>query len=317
MQGPTRYCPKCGHANQAQFQFCASCSSPLPPVMAAPVPMVMSMPPPGYAWTPYGWQDVERQKQIDRTKTGVMLLMVGFALSWIPLVGIVGGFMVFIALFFVVLGRKAFGPAHARNVIVGVILWLSGVVLVIIITFLGALRLFGSGFGSPPTTADFVAFFDFVFYGAIIGAAISGLMTVLFGLGLSEKKGKVLLFAGYVSAIIISGLLFLLLRQSIVDMVQNVNQLTALNRLNSQTTLLSVGSVVSNTMYALAFYLIYNRIKRREIPAGGAQPPMAMPGYPGSMPMAAPGGPTMPSSQPPSMPPSSPPATPPGPGTGP
>jgi len=316
MQAPVRYCPKCGHANQAQFQFCASCSGPLPPVMAAPPPMVAMMPPPGYAWTPYGWQDLERQKQIDRTKTGALLLVVAFGIAWIPLVGAIGGIVQLIAIIFMALGRKGFGPAHARNVLLGVVLWLIGILLAVVVGVLAALRIIGAfgPFGGVVTPEDLIGFFDMIVIGVLIGAAIGGLMIVLFGVGLSEKNGKILLILGYVSSMVVAALLFLLLRQGIVDLAQNLNSQAALQRITDQTTLLTISSVIPYSMYALAFFLIFNRIKRGEIPAGPAQPPMAMPAYPGMMPIPSVGSPTMPPSQPPSMPPSGPPASPPGPG---
>src|SRR2546428_23791 len=90
-------CPRCGTSNKLGTMFCTNCGSPLsagtpaptaaPPMYAAPGAYPGAMPGLPSAW------DAERRKQIDRTKTGLLLLLIGGLISWIPIVGIFGGLL--------------------------------------------------------------------------------------------------------------------------------------------------------------------------------------------------------------------------------
>jgi hypothetical protein len=58
-------------------------------------------------------------KDLSQTGTGLKLVMVAFALVWIPYVSSIGAFIGLIGTIFLFLGRHVFGPAHHRNVILG------------------------------------------------------------------------------------------------------------------------------------------------------------------------------------------------------
>ncbi|HKW43574.1 MAG TPA: zinc ribbon domain-containing protein, partial [Thermoplasmata archaeon] len=128
-------CPKCGFTNQSGWTFCTNCGNPLAPSGAvgwatssspSPPPSVPAQPPPAYPGypayptypaypgvPPYGYGpppwEVERQKQIRHTKSGVLLLLIGALVSWLPYVGFIGSFCTLIGAILVILGRKAFG----------------------------------------------------------------------------------------------------------------------------------------------------------------------------------------------------------------
>ncbi|TLZ46758.1 MAG: zinc ribbon domain-containing protein [Methanobacteriota archaeon] len=68
-------CPRCGAANRPETAFCVNCGSPLA-AGGTGTGAMPSYPAPAYGQgfsSPY---DQERQKQIDRTKTGVFLLLI-------------------------------------------------------------------------------------------------------------------------------------------------------------------------------------------------------------------------------------------------
>src|SRR2546427_9067165 len=97
--------------------FCTNCGSPLsagappssgaPPMYPAPGAYGGAMPGLPSAW------DAERRKQIDRTKTGLLLLLIGGLLSLISIVGVFGGLLSLIRAVLVILGRKTFGSTPA------------------------------------------------------------------------------------------------------------------------------------------------------------------------------------------------------------
>src|SRR5207247_9272722 len=81
-------CPRCGAANRPGTMFCSNCGSALaagaggmPP---APVPVYMGTP--GLA-SP---MEAERQTQISRKKTGILLLLVGKLIGCLRYIGLVG-----------------------------------------------------------------------------------------------------------------------------------------------------------------------------------------------------------------------------------
>src|SRR3989454_7873361 len=116
--------------------FCTNCGSPLsagtappssaPPMYPAPGPYGGAMPGLPSAW------DAERRKQIDRTKTGLLLLLIGGLISWIPIIGVFGALLLLIGAILVILRRKAFGSTHPRKRVTGVVLFFVWFVLWII-----------------------------------------------------------------------------------------------------------------------------------------------------------------------------------------
>src|SRR2546422_3335652 len=94
--------------------FCTNCGSPLsagapppsgaPPMYPAPGAYGGAMPGLPSAW------DAERRKQIDRTKTGLLLLLIGGLISLISIVGVFGGLLSLVRSVLLILGRQAFGP---------------------------------------------------------------------------------------------------------------------------------------------------------------------------------------------------------------
>src|SRR2546425_8991822 len=137
--------------------FCTNCGSPLsagapppsgaPPMYPAPGPYGGAMPGLPSAW------DAGRRKQIDRTKTGLLLLLIGGLISWIPIIGLLGALLLLIGAILVILGRKAFGSTHARNVVIPVVLFFFGVVVGIIAGVLFAAAVFAAVASQNPATA--------------------------------------------------------------------------------------------------------------------------------------------------------------------
>src|SRR2546427_10291171 len=137
--------------------FCTNCGSPLsagtpppsgaPPMYAAPGPYGGAMPGLPSAW------DAERRKQIDRTKTGVLLLLIGTLLQWLPLISIIGVILLLVGAILVILGRKAFGPAHARKVMISILLFFIGVIIAVVAGIILAGALPSGFFGGTPSPA--------------------------------------------------------------------------------------------------------------------------------------------------------------------
>src|SRR5437016_1254906 len=87
--------------------FCVNCGSALS-AGAGPGAPAAPMYPGAMPGLPSAWES-DRQKQIGRTKTGLLLLLIGFLMGWLPRIGIIGGLLILVGAILVILGRKAFG----------------------------------------------------------------------------------------------------------------------------------------------------------------------------------------------------------------
>jgi len=240
---------------------------------------------------PSAW-DAERRKQIDRTKTGLLLLLIGGLISWIPIIGLLGALLLLIGAILVILGRKAFGSTHARNVVIAIVLFFVGIVVGIIAGVLFAAAVFAAVASQNPATAGpaLASAFNTLLVGAIVAAAISGIASVLFTYALQKQTGRVLLWAGYAANLAISIAIFAIIAPLISNAVnQSVSGGTynpaPLAALQGQLTALGYLSVVPALLFAAATYLAWSRVSHGEIPA-----PPVPPGMPMST-MPPPGGP--------------------------
>src|SRR5881628_1883343 len=128
--------------------FCTNCGSPLPAGTPAPSGAPPMYPAPGayggaMPGLPSAW-DVGRRKQIDRTKTGLLLLLIGGLISWIPIIGLLGGVLLLVGAILVILGRKAFGSTHARNVVLAIVLFFVGIIIGVIAGVLFGVAVFSA-----------------------------------------------------------------------------------------------------------------------------------------------------------------------------
>lgn len=100
----TVVCPECGFESPDPTRYCTNCGTALA-VGAPPVAL-------------------DSRKGIERTRTGFLLLAVGFILGVIPFVDIVGLLLSIVAVVLILLGAAAFGEAHRRAVIWSLVLYL-------------------------------------------------------------------------------------------------------------------------------------------------------------------------------------------------
>jgi len=266
----------------------------MPPAGGGPTPPPAYPAYPGYGYGASPWE-AERQKQVGRTKTGLLLLLIGGLISWLPFgIGILGSLLLLIGAIFVILGRKAFGAGHSRNVVLAIVLFFVGVIGAIILVVGLAASLFAASAGSsdPATVANaFANAFNSFLIGVIVVSAISGIASVLFTYALQQQIGKILLWAGYVANVAIAIAVYAIISPLIASAVsQAISGGTynpvPLENVRSQETALGILSLIPSILFAAAAYLAWSRVNRGEIPA-----PSVPPGMPPGMPtMPPPGG---------------------------
>jgi len=319
------FCPRCGFGNQAGWTFCTNCGGPLsapaapppawPPGYGAPPPAPPAYPPaypltatypaypayPPYAYGPPPWE-AERRKQIDRTKSGILLLLIGALLSWLPYgIGGIGGFFTLIGAILVIIGRKAFGTMHGRNVVVSIILFFVGIAAAVVGVFV---VIFAAVEGVTPgmTESQLTTLFEGAFVNLLIvaaaGSIIAGLASVFFTYALQTKEGRVALWTAYGATVGVQ-IAILVATFPLVPAIaaQVAHQIVTTGTVDSTVIAASLSGAsgwlsllngIPALLYALANYLAWTRINKGEIPAPPTAPTAAPPAPPSAPPTAPP-----------------------------
>jgi hypothetical protein len=274
-------CSRCGFVNSEGSRFCHKCGIAL---LTTPAPF------PGFPGSHSGqpgtaldyatWAAAQQKvREVDRTKTGLLLLMIGIILGPIPYLQYIGGILVIVGAILVVVGRNAFGRDHSRNVVWSVIIYVIGIVIVIAGTIGFVITVFSAsinaGSGGSLNSATFAQSLASSFEGLIIlaavGGAIAGLAEVLFTYALQEQTGKILLWMGYVASLVVSAIvlatIFPLIDKAATQSVAGFSyNSTPFSDLQSQLQLLQLLGFIPAILFASAIYMVWSRIDRGQLP---------------------------------------------------
>jgi len=275
-------CPICGFENEPGWTYCENCGAIAPSAVG---------PPP--------WE-AARRTQIDRTKSGVLVLLAGVLLSWIPvtLLGAIGGILTLIGAILVIVGRKAFGTAHRRKVVVSVVLFCVGLAtavigaVVILVVAVGEVR---PGMTEAQLTLLLGNAFTNLLIVAAAGSFVSGLASVFFTYALQKTEGRVVLWAAYGATVGVQIAVLAATLPLVPTLASQVaHEIVTTGTVDSAELGDAVGgagmglsllSVVPAVLYAAAYYLAWRRIDRGEVPAPPTVPTSAPPAPPTAPPI--------------------------------
>ena len=201
--------------------------------------------------------EVDRHNRVLETKAGVLLLLIGAVVGWIPVIGLVGGLLTLSGAVLMFFGRRVFHPAHARNVVASVLLLLLGILVGFLIAFFLALTLVQFA-GVKEEPALFLAALVL----PVVAAAIPGLSRVFFTYALQGTRGRVLLWAAYCSNLAID--------LGIAIVVGARVGAASLAALQAQLESLSLLSAIPSGLFAVAYGLAYVSTVRGERPPSSA-----------------------------------------------
>src|SRR6266705_2009126 len=228
-------CSKCGTLNAEWAKFCAKCGNPLTPIpqtqtITNPVPAVPPPipPPPWQYYNPPGGAALQRTTEVDRTKTGLLLLMIGTILGPVPIITFVGSILALIGAILVILGRKAFGASHSRNAIWSIIIYAVGIVVIIVGAIAFALSVItatiSTNTGTGPNIATLsqalTSAFNTLLITVVISSVIFGIAQVLFTYAIQNQNGRIILWAAYASSVAISVIDVIIISQLLSNAVQ-------------------------------------------------------------------------------------------------
>lgn len=222
--------------------------------------------------------EADRRRQIERTRMGLIFLVLGAVVPWLPLVGIFGGVLTLAGAVLVIVGRKAFGAAHRRNVLIAISLFLLGYLVV----FVGGIEagISASRALSNSTTEAEVAeaawniIMSLLLFAAI-GSIFAGLASVFFTYDLQTVEGHFLLWAAYAATVGIQIAILLvtipmapLIAATIANEVSlgdSVDLAEIASAVTTATGGLRLLFVVPSLIYALVYFLAWSRISGEEI----------------------------------------------------
>ena len=225
--------------------------------------------------------DYERGTMIDRTKTGLLLLIIGTILGPIPFIGIIGAILILIGVILVILGRHVFGETHSRNAIWSVGIYIVGLVVIFVFTigFIASIISAASLTNNPSVLADAIvsSFYNFLI-GLIIGSAISGIANVLFTYTLQKPTGRLLLWLGYTLGLVTGIVTFAVIGPQVSAVAQQAVSGGTFNRvpinaLQAQAQGLGLLRFIPALIYAIAYYMAWSRVNAGEIPEAPTRQP--------------------------------------------
>lgn len=243
----TAACPICGHPNEDWASYCTNCGRPL----GATAP---------------GRATHDSARAGERTKTGLLLLVIGFVLAAIPFVNFVAIVVLIVAVVLVFLGADAFGDRHRRFVIGSIVLYV--VILVAFVIVLASLlfQLFVGGVpGTPPEPPEPV--WQAFVIGVGVTSAAFAVPLLLITYNLQDATGRRILWAALAIEVAVSGVeAWYLLPLSGVLAAAVAGDLTFLGGLTGDP--ITYLFALSSLPWAFAYYLAYRR---------AATPPAAPP----------------------------------------
>jgi len=254
-------CPRCGASNTAAARFCSTCGTSLVNIPAPGLPPMGYAPPPAQPYYPFqypaNYWEVARTNKINNTLTGLLLLVIGVLIAWIPFAGFIGGIVGFIGGILVLVGREPFGADHVRNATLALIFFVVGITVTIFGFFYALAYGISSGLG-----VSVVGLFGIVF---LIGGAIFGLSEVLLTYSLQRGNARTLLWTAY-------GISIFLGLVNLFVLPFGSGGFWTLYFGTGVFLFTGFLAAIPAALYGTAFYLARERIVRHEIPQPMKQP---------------------------------------------
>jgi hypothetical protein len=267
-------CPRCRQPVQAGQSFCPSCGTSLG-TAGTPAPVALrSLGADGFAGSE---QILTSSKAEERTKTGFVIMIVAFALLWIPYVSDLGELLAFVGVIFLWLGRSAFTHAHSRSVAIGSVSVILGLVLGLVIGFSFAAGLLSAATTPGETSTAFVATlqssFTLLFASGIAVTVLTAGGYLALPYALADATSRRLLWGGFALSVAISVLVFVFLTPLIASALAQATAGGTINpgpvqALETKELLWDLTLIVPNVLFLWAYY----RTRAQVFPPAPAPP---------------------------------------------
>ncbi len=266
MSGSSAYCTVCGSPLSGGARFCSRCGTEV----GSPGTSGLPSGPPPLNWATAGYLGTSSSphpRDLERTETGLLVAVIGFALLWIPYVSAVGAILEFVGLVMLWLGRRAFGRPHDNSVTAGGVL----IVLAFLIVLVGSISLvYGVATAAAVSTlpgeggvltADLEAYFLL----ALVSGAMTACGYLFLPYALADGTSRLLLWGGMVGTIAIATFSYLYFWPQIASAIvaatsSSTLQTGPVTALEGRAALVGSVNVVPDLLFLLAYYRTRQRL---------------------------------------------------------
>jgi hypothetical protein len=203
------------------------------------------------------------------TKTGLMLIMIGLGLSWIPYIKDVAGLISLVGILFLFVGRWGFTKRHHDYVVAGGVLLLLSFIAAIVIGAALALAIFqtASQTGSTPQTlaSSIDSTIRDTIYAGVIVAVLSAVAQLLMVWEIADSTARTLLILGLVASFVVGLIIAAIELPLLANAVQSATSGSMvnagpINNLENQINLYGLLTVFPSAISAYAYYRIWRSI---------------------------------------------------------
>lgn len=242
-------CPKCGHVNDDTASFCTNCGNPL---TAAPQPVY----------------DYNVRKATERTKTGLLLLIIGFLVSLVPFIDFIGIILAIVGVILIYMGAWVFGGEHRSFVLWSIVLYVLILIVGGAVVGIIFLQIFTALLNEALEEAA-AQWRNFLIAIAVIGSVL-GIPYLMITFKIQTDQGRSLLSVALITQIALTALSLWLLQgffDTVADLlVTGPGQIDPFI-IQNETLAIQVLSRLANILWALAYYLPYKRIVDGQLPS--------------------------------------------------
>lgn len=214
-------------------------------------------------------RNIERRADVDKTKTGLLLAIVGVifgAVSFVPYIGLI---LVIIGMVLVLLGADSFGGSHSAYVkgsLVLVILWNIIGFAVAFTASLSLNQVSLGGTGQALQSQSVTSIFGGVLASLVISGVVLGIAYVLLTYDLQERSGRLELYAAFVSQILVGILVAVVFSGLVAATSSGGFDLLQIRSLQTQLQYLQLAGLIPAGLFADGYYRIYSRINKGTLP---------------------------------------------------
>ena len=261
-------CPFCGVSVAAGQHFCPNCGGTLASVAGSIPPTIPSVAP-NESWDWISLQDTGALPEAqERTKTGLLLMIIAFAPLWIPYVSALGALLAFTGIIFLWLGRNGFGLAHRRNVLLGGACVVIGLLTGIVVGawFVDSILTQVSPGQSPSAIgALFQSDLGVLFEVGLLTATLTAIAYVALPYALADPTSRILLVSAAALTLLISTITIAIIFPQISGAVTQATSGSSINTgpitaLQGESALLGAAQFLPDMMFLWAYYRTRTRI---------------------------------------------------------
>lgn len=211
----------------------------------------------------------QMDKKVSQTMTGLLLLIIGLLLGWIPYILYIGGILELIGVILIIIGRDAFGVRHGKYVIYAVVIYVTGFAAEFILGFSFGVTITSATLGGVTphnALATIMQAFESLLWGSLVVSAVLGISTVMLVYQLEEANGRMLLWVAFAAQIAAgtAGIIIIgpLISHAIaLAFASSPPDLTPILNLDNELTSLRILNAIPSVIFAFAYYLAWKRIK--------------------------------------------------------